>query len=123
MKRYMLAIAALSSFAAPASAQFCAEQSISWTEETGAKHTTVIEGRVRNGCPMVRQSIAMAGASPLEVSGPDCDCDLVVDGEESRFTAPMPIVARRMLDVCQQNRASARPVSERAEVASQGGAG
>ena len=123
MTRFMFAIAALTAFAAPASAQFCAEQSISWTEETGAKHTTVIEGRLRNGCPVVRQSIAMSGANPLEASGPDCDCDLIVDGEESRFTAPMPIVTRRMLDVCQQNRASARPVSERAQVASQGDAG
>jgi len=114
MTRFLIAAAALAAFAGPSHAQFCAEQSISWTEEGGAVHTTVIEGRIRNGCPMVRQSIAQPGASPLEASGMDCDCDLIVDGEEARFSAPMPIVARRMLDVCQQNRASALPMTENA---------
>lgn len=111
MTRLILLSAAALAVALPAAAQFCAEQSITWTEDAGARHTTVIEGRIRDGCPMVRQSIAKPGASPIEVAGPDCDCDLVVDGEESRFTAPLPIVAVRMLDVCLQNRAVVRRAS------------
>lgn len=123
MTRSIALIAVAFAVAAPASAQFCAEQSISWTEETGAKHTTVVEGRIRNGCPMVRQSIAMPGTSPLEATGPDCDCDLVIDGEEARFSAPLPIVAGRMLDVCLQNRASARPNRNQAEMSTVPSAG
>lgn len=111
MTRLILLSAAALAAALPAAAQFCAEQSITWTEEAGARHTTVIEGRIRDGCPMVRQSIATPGASPIEAAGPDCDCDLVIDGEEGRFKAPLPIVARRMLDVCLQNRATARRTS------------
>lgn len=104
-----LILTALAGFimAGDAAAQFCAEQSITWTDGT-ARHTTVIEGRIRDGCPMMRQSIEQAGTSALEAIGPDCDCDLVIDGEEARFSAPMAVVAGRMLDVCQQNRASAR---------------
>ena len=100
--------------ALPASAQSCAEQSITWMED-GARHTTVIEGRVRNGCPMVRQTIERADASPLQATGRDCDCDLIIDGEEARFTAPIPVVAKRMLEVCNANKASVQPVS-RAEL-------
>ena len=91
----------------PASAQYCAEQSISWTEGA-VRHTTVIEGRIRDGCPMLRQSTTRPGESSLEAAGPDCDCNLVIDGEEARFSAPMAIVAGRMLTVCEKNRASAR---------------
>lgn len=107
MTRYLVSLAVVLGVAWPATAQFCAEQSISWIEGDGAKHTTVIEGRVRNGCPMVRQSISAPNATPLEATGRDCDCDLIIDGEESRFSAPMALVAGRMLDVCLQNRASA----------------
>lgn len=111
MTRLIFLTAAALAVALPAAAQFCAEQSITWTEGAGARHTTVIEGRIRDGCPMVRQSIVVPGASPIEATGADCDCDLVIDGEESRFAAPIPVVARRMLDVCLQNRATARRAS------------
>lgn len=107
--RILMASSALA-LAAPAGAQSCAEQSIVWTEGE-ARHTTVIEGRLRNGCPMVRQTIERAGASPLQATGRDCDCDLIIDGEESRFTAPIPVVAKRMVEVCRANKASAQTVS------------
>ncbi|MEO0467086.1 MAG: hypothetical protein AAF216_11140 [Pseudomonadota bacterium] len=94
--------------AAPASAQYCAEQSISWTEG-GAKHTTVIEGRVRNGCPMVRQTITPASGEPISQTGMDCDCDLVIDGAELTFTPPLAIVSGRMKEVCAANKASYTP--------------
>lgn len=105
MFKAISAAAAAIALAMPAAAQFCAEQSISWTEGA-AKHTTTIEGRVRDGCPMIRQDISRDGAAPLQQAGKDCDCDLMVDGGDAQFTAPLAIVAGRMLDVCQQNRAS-----------------
>jgi len=95
--------------AAPASAQFCSEQSISWTEG-GERHVTVIEGRIRNGCPVVRQSITRADGDVTEETGVDCDCDLLIDGAEERFSKPLAIVSGRMLSVCEANRASYQPV-------------
>lgn len=107
MMKPSLILAAVAALALPASAQFCAEQSISWTQD-GARHETIIEGRVRDGCPMMRQTIRFASGEVRAESGPDCDCDLIIDGREGAFDAPLPIVSGRMLDVCHQNRASAR---------------
>lgn len=113
MKRVFCTLTLALAIAFPVSAQSCAEQSITWMEGE-ARHTTVIEGRVRNGCPMVRQSIQHANASPIEATGRDCDCDLIIDGEEARFTAPIPVVAKRMLEICNANKASVQPVSRAA---------
>lgn len=108
MGRPLIVCAAVCLTGAPAAAQFCAEQSIRWSEPNGAVHTTVVEGRVRDGCPMIRHTIDAPGAPRAEAVGRDCDCDLIVDGQEARFTAPLPIVAGRLLSVCTQNRATAQ---------------
>ena len=108
MTKALISLALLVAIAAPASAQSCAEQSISWTED-GYRHTTVIEGRLRNGCPMMRQSIAKEGTPRIQEIGVDCDCDLVIDGWEGTFSPPLAIVSGRMLDVCEANKASYTP--------------
>lgn len=107
MMKHALILSALIAVAFPASAQFCAEQSISWTQD-GARHETIIEGRIRDGCPMMRQTIRLSSGELIAQSGPDCDCDLIIDGREGEFSAPLAIVSGRMLDVCHQNRDSAR---------------
>ena len=108
MTKTIMILTLLAVCAAPASAQSCAEQSISWTED-GYRHTTVIEGRLRNGCPVMRQSIAKEGAPRIQEIGVDCDCDLVIDGLEETFSPPLAIVSGRMLEVCAANKASYTP--------------
>ena len=102
----MLAMAAF--MAPPGQAQSCAAQSIRW-EKDGATHRTLIEPRTRNGCPMLRQTISRFGATLSEAVGADCNCDLLIDGEEDRFTAPNQLVAQRMIGVCEANKATATP--------------
>lgn len=121
MKRLAAALIAASILAQASHAQSCAPRSIKWSE-AGATHVTELQARVREGCPMLRQSVTFeSGGTPLEAVGRDCDCDLVIDGEEARFSAPADNVARTMLAACRDNRAFAR--EKRAERAGAGPAG
>ncbi len=88
------------------SAQSCVEQSISWSKN-GEQHRTVIEPRLRNGCAVLSQTISRHGVRTAQATGRDCDCDLIIDGEEARFSGPNPLAAGRMLNVCRDNLASA----------------
>ncbi len=113
MKRFAATLFAASLLAPVSQAQSCAPRSIRWSE-AGATHLTELQARVRDGCPMLRQSVTFpAGGAPLEAVGRDCDCDLVIDGEEARFSAPADTVARTMLAACRDNRGFA--LEKRAE--------
>ena len=108
MLRSCLILALSGLFPALADAQSCAAQSIRWDVD-GAEHRTVVEPRTRNGCPVLSQSISRSGARLAEATGVDCDCDLRIDGEEARFSAPNALVSGRMISVCKANKASATP--------------
>lgn len=100
----ILALAAL--LPALADAQSCAARSIRW-EKDGVEHRTVIEPRTRNGCPVLTQTLSRSGATLTNATGVDCDCNLLIDGKESLFSPPNPLVAGRMTEACRANKASA----------------
>ncbi|MEM7766957.1 MAG: hypothetical protein AAF253_05650 [Pseudomonadota bacterium] len=88
-------------------AQSCATQSIVWTAG-GEAHGTAVLGRLRDGCPVLQQRRTReAGGTVFQLTGRDCDCDLVIDGMERLFRAPSPLAAKRLVAVCEANRALA----------------
>ncbi len=108
MIRFSLIVAFAVLTPALAQAQSCAAQSIRW-EKDGIEHRTVLEPRTRNGCPVLTQTQSASGAAQAEATGVDCNCDLLIDGEEARFNPPNPLVAGRMTRACEANKASATP--------------
>jgi len=95
--------------AKPANAQSCAPQSITWNVD-GERHDTTVMGLLRDGCPVIRQSRETLGGQDAAQTGMDCDCDLLIDGVETLFAAPNPLAAKRLIAVCEANRAAALPI-------------
>lgn len=84
-------------------------------EEVCTSYTTVWQdGYVSNrsimfpheidGCKIMVQSKTWTHApngATIEHEGPDCNCDLIIDGRENMFDAPEGYRAKRLLEVCE----------------------
>lgn len=95
MKRAFL-IAGFCLIAAPAVADdVCRSVSTSWQQD-GHSLQTRISTQAENGCKLIWQSVDGA-----ETAGVDCNCDLVIDGMEARFSPPPSgYQSERLLKTC-----------------------
>ncbi len=95
MKRAFL-VAGFCLLAAPAVADdVCRSVSTTW-EQGGHALQTRISTQAKNGCKLIYQSIDGA-----ETEGVDCNCDLIIDGMEARFTPPPSAYqSERLLKTC-----------------------
>ena len=81
--------------AAQAGEKVCRAVATSW-EADGERLRTSISTEAVNGCHRLWQSVDGA-----ETEGADCNCDLVIDGMEARFSPPPSAYqAERLVAVC-----------------------
>ena len=82
---------------APAEAgeKVCRTVSTTW-QAGGQRLETRISQSAEAGCKRIWQSV-----DGVETEGVDCNCDLVIDGQEARFSPPpSPRQAARLLATC-----------------------
>lgn len=108
MKSLSLSIAAIAialSGAAQDGATDAPEELRSYTtswEESGITFRTIMFPHEIEGCKIMVQSRKRAdGSKFVEIEGPDCNCDLVVDGQEDYFLSARGYTARKLLEVCE----------------------
>jgi hypothetical protein len=72
--------------------------------DNGFGFRAVMFPHVVNGCKVLIQSsedLSRGRSSIYEMSGPDCNCDLLIDGQERYFAPAKGYAATRLLEVCQ----------------------
>jgi len=72
-----------------------------WEDET-TRHRSIMFPHVVDGCKRMIQSQRLLAATGflVELEGPDCNCDLIIDGKEDVFIAPTGYKAERMTEIC-----------------------
>ncbi|MGB3624276.1 MAG: hypothetical protein WA989_00510 [Henriciella sp.] len=90
----VLAFANLSATAAED--EICRSVSTSWQTEAGQSMQTRVSTQATDGCKRIFHVV-----DGVETEGRDCNCDLVADGMEARFSSPASLYqARRLLETC-----------------------
>jgi len=109
MSRSFISIALIASasfsLAAPALASEEAapppSYSTSWQTDYATLRSIMFPHEIE-GCKVMIQSRRGDDGSFIEKEGPDCDCNLVIDGMEDTFTAPPePYTADKQFAICQ----------------------
>jgi hypothetical protein len=103
MKTILLILAGMAAtFVVAASAQ---EQAVRQVAATGETSYTTSWPHEIDGCKIMvqsRRSFAGEGAGFHELEGPDCDCNLVIDGYDGFFGQAEGYTAEKLLNVCER---------------------
>lgn len=120
MTRFAIAGTAAGLLAFAAGAELCRSVSATW-EEAGHVTRTQMWTTAIEGCKQIEHQTAAtreliysykAGVADSQVSavrGVDCNCDLIADGEEGRFSAPPAGNGAQLEAVCRG------PIAEKVE--------
>ena len=109
----LLPILAAAGLANAAEDEICRSVSTSW-QEAGHTYQTRMSTQAIDGCKRIFHSV-----DGVETEGRDCNCDLLADGMEARFSSPASLYqARRLLETCHGPSTDPRAEPPRVEIIS-----